>query len=58
MRNEKPCFKIEIQGKKHWTAVVFQGMCKIRMLRRKLHVKWSGKVTNTTLWEWTKQLPT
>ena len=25
---------------------------------RLLHLKWSDMVTNTTLWKWTKQLPT
>ena len=25
---------------------------------RLLHLKWSDMATNTTLWKWTKQLPT
>ena len=28
-----------------------------KCLCRILHMKWSDKVTNTTLWKWTKQLP-
>ena len=27
-----------------------------KCLRRILHLKWSDKVSNTTLWKWTKQL--
>ena len=32
-------------------------MAKYKCLRRILYMKWSDKVTNTTLWKWTKQLP-